>query len=92
MLIHLYERKVTPTSRWRRESWVKYLDCCPPELISAKYTREDHVRMSTPFSVMRIVCSNWADLEPSRDTAVQPSLRMSIGGRPSVIIGSETRI
>ena len=54
--------------------------------------REDHVRMSTPFSVIRIVCSNCADLDLSRDTAVQPSLKMSIGGRPSVMIGSETII
>lgn len=51
---------------------------------------EGHVRISGPFSVMRIVCSNCADLELSSDTAVHSSSKIQIGGKPSVTIGSET--
>ena len=48
------------------------------------------MRISTPFSVMRIVCSNCADRELSSDIAVHSSSKTCIGGKPSVTIGSET--
>src|SRR5262249_38268247 len=48
----------------------------------------DRVKISTPVSVTPTVCSNWADSERSRVTAVQPSDSTFTCGRPRLIIGS----
>ena len=48
----------------------------------------DSVKISQPVSVTPIVCSNCADSERSRVTAVQPSDRIFTCGRPRLIIGS----
>ena len=57
--------------------------------ICISYQELDIVNISTPESVIKIVCSNCADRLSSIETAVQLSLQMRILGEPSVIIGSE---
>lgn len=47
-----------------------------------------YVKISAPEFVIRIVCSNCADLEPSMETAVQPSSNISITSEPCERIGS----
>ena len=49
------------------------------------------VKISTPFSVTPTVCSNCADSERSRVTAVQPSDSTFTCGRPRLIIGSTVK-
>jgi hypothetical protein len=46
------------------------------------------VKISQPSSVMPIECSNWAESERSRVTAVQPSSSSFTSARPMLIIGS----
>src|ERR1043166_1244437 len=48
----------------------------------------ERVKISTPVSVTAIVCSNCAESERSRVTAVQPSESTFTCGRPRLIIGS----
>src|SRR5262249_60925580 len=48
----------------------------------------ESVKISAPFSVTPIVCSNCAESERSRVTAVQPSGNTLTGGGPRLIIGS----
>src|ERR1700745_242373 len=50
--------------------------------------RCDSVKISTPFWVTPTECSNCADSERSRVTAVQPSDRILTCGLPRLIIGS----
>src|SRR5471032_928942 len=47
-----------------------------------------HVKISGSPSVIRTVCSKWADSEPSCDTTVQPSFKIFTSGRPALTIGS----
>ena len=59
----------------------------------ARVTEEGHgylgsVRMSMPSLVFTTVCSHWALKLPSRVTAVQPSARVFVPGRPTLSIGS----
>ena len=49
------------------------------------------VKISQPVSVMPIECSNWADSERSRVTAVQPSSSSFTSARPMLIIGSTVK-
>src|SRR6516162_6985333 len=51
----------------------------------------DSVKISTPASVPATVCSNWAESERSRVTAVQPSESTFTCGRPRLIIGSTVK-
>ena len=51
----------------------------------------DSVNISTPLSVTPTECSNWADSERSRVTAVQPSDSTFTCGRPRLIIGSTVK-
>src|SRR5215472_14486214 len=51
----------------------------------------DSVKISTPPSVTATVCSNWAESERSRVTAVQPSESTFTCGRPRLIIGSTVK-
>src|SRR5207245_11620308 len=53
--------------------------------------RGDSVKISTPPSVTATVCSNWAESERSRVTAVQPSDSTFTCGRPRLIIGSTVK-
>src|SRR6266446_5387218 len=53
--------------------------------------RGDSVKISTPPSVTATVCSNWAESERSRVTAVQPSESTFTCGRPRLIIGSTVK-
>jgi hypothetical protein len=48
----------------------------------------EKVKTSTPVSVTPTMCSNWADRERSRVTAVQPSESTFTCGRPRLIMGS----
>src|SRR5260370_39688681 len=48
----------------------------------------ESVKISTPVSVTPTGCSNWAESERSRVTAVQPSDSTVTCGRPRLIIGS----
>ena len=48
----------------------------------------DTVKASQPSSVMPTVCSNWAERDRSRVTAVQPSDSILTCGLPRLIIGS----
>src|SRR5262249_14842099 len=48
----------------------------------------ESVKISTPASVTATVCSNWAESERSRVTAVQPSESTFPCGRPRLIIAS----
>src|SRR3954453_7136774 len=50
--------------------------------------RSDSVKISTPVAVTPTECSNCADSERSRVTAVQPSERIFTCGLPRLIIGS----
>src|SRR5260221_13414831 len=50
--------------------------------------RSDSVKISTPVEVTPTECSNCADSERSRVTAVQPSDRIFTCGLPRLIIGS----
>lgn len=50
------------------------------------------VSVSTPVSVIRKVCSNWADLCPSAVTAVQLSGHVISLCTPALIIGSMVKI
>ena len=50
------------------------------------------MKISTPVSVTPTVCSNCAESERSRVTAVQPSERSFTCGRPRLIIGSTVKI
>src|SRR4051812_50138429 len=50
--------------------------------------RSDSVKISTPVAVTPTECSNCADSERSRVTAVQPSERIFTCGLPGLIIGS----
>src|ERR1700692_1137480 len=50
--------------------------------------RSDSVKISTPLAVTPTECSNCADSERSRVTAVQPSDRIFTCGLPRLIIGS----
>src|SRR5215475_12835205 len=50
--------------------------------------RGESVKISTPLLVTATVCSNCADSERSRVTAVQPSESTFTCGRPRLIIGS----
>src|SRR5258705_11901389 len=50
--------------------------------------RCDSVKISTPLAVTPTECSNCADSERSRVTAVQPSDRIFTCGLPRLIIGS----
>src|SRR3979409_2372057 len=50
--------------------------------------RCDSVKISTPLPVTPTECSNCADSERSRVTAVQPSDRILTCGLPRLIIGS----
>jgi len=49
------------------------------------------VKISTPSLVTATVCSNCADSERSRVTAVQPSDSTFTWGRPRLIIGSTVK-
>ena len=49
------------------------------------------VKISQPALVTPMVCSNWADSERSRVTAVQPSDSTFTCGRPRLIIGSTVK-
>src|SRR5262249_34843008 len=51
----------------------------------------ESVKISTPASVTATVCSNWAESERSRVTAVQPSESTFTCGRPRLIIGSTVK-
>ena len=50
------------------------------------------MKISRPVSVMPIECSNWAESERSRVTAVQPSSSTFTSARPMLIIGSTVKI
>ena len=50
------------------------------------------VRISLPASVTTIVCSNWADQEPSLVSTVQPSSHCVVRGLPKVSIGSTVNV
>src|SRR6516165_6013966 len=50
--------------------------------------RSDSVKISTPSAVTPTECSNCADSERSRVTAVQPSDKIFTCGLPTLIIGS----
>src|SRR5688572_3432372 len=52
------------------------------------YPCGERVKISQPLSVTPMVCSNWADKERSRVTAVQPSDSTFTSGLPELIIGS----
>ena len=58
----------------------------------SRLTYLERVKISTPFSVMPTECSNWADSDRSRVTAVQPSARISSCQSPTLIIGSIVKI
>src|ERR1700744_6782094 len=49
----------------------------------------ERVKISTPLSVTPTLCSNCADSDRSRVTAVQPSDSTFTCGRPRLIIGSQ---
>src|SRR5262249_48534853 len=51
----------------------------------------DRVKIWRPASVTATVCSNWAESERSRVTAVQPSESTFTCGRPRLIIGSTVK-
>src|SRR5262245_48282184 len=47
-----------------------------------------HVNISGSFSVIRTVCSKWAEGRPSLVTTVQPSFKISTVAFPAFTIGS----
>src|ERR1051326_5898366 len=51
-----------------------------------------HVSISGSDSVISTVCSKWADSEPSRVTAVQPSFKIFTPGPPALTMGSMARV
>src|SRR5579859_6125347 len=51
-----------------------------------------HVIISGSPSVMRTVCSKWADSEPSCVTTVQPSFKIFTPGPPALTIGSIAKV
>src|SRR6266511_5453417 len=47
-----------------------------------------HVKISGSESVIKTVCSKWADSEPSLVTTVQPSFRIFTADPPALTMGS----
>src|SRR5690606_40345306 len=55
-------------------------------------TASGRVRISLPSSVMRMVCSNWADRRRSFVTTVHPSSHRVHSGVPRLSIGSIVKV
>jgi len=47
-----------------------------------------HVKISGSASVIKTVCSKWADSEPSTVTTVQPSFNLFVSAAPAFTMGS----
>ena len=74
------------------EVWVRRNPCCDSWLGVVARGAYGRVRISLPLSVTRIVCSNCADLPPSRLTTVQPSSHICHSGVPRLSIGSIVKV
>ncbi len=85
-----------PSGRWRTQPVAGIRRCGRPRaqmLNKGGWSRPLGllVKISQPSSVMPIECSNCAESERSRVTAVQPSSSSFTSGRPMLIIGSTVK-